>query len=71
MKHLVDETDFEQAKSAIETVLDSVDDEVVLGVYREITIDQISLIMSRFPLCTQKEILVILADRLMTEWAKK
>lgn len=68
MKQLVDKTGFEKAKVAIETVLESVDDEAKLGLFRDITIDQISMIISRFPLYTQKEILVILADKLMTEW---
>jgi hypothetical protein len=63
-----DITDFAQAKSAIETVLKSVDDEVRLELIRDVTLDQIHVIIRRFPIQTQKEILVLLADRLMTEW---
>ena len=68
---MVDQMNFEQAKLSIKAVFDSVDNDVALAVCRDIVIDQISAMMEKFPLLTQKEILVILADRHLAKWDAK
>ncbi|RDH86402.1 MAG: hypothetical protein DIZ78_09545 [endosymbiont of Escarpia spicata] len=66
---LIDQINFDRAKSSIKAILDSTDNEIRLAVCRDITIDQISATIEKFPLRTQKEILAMLADKYLTKWA--
>lgn len=66
---LVDLMNIESTKTSIRAVLDSADKETALAVCRDITIDQISATIEKFPLHTQKEILAILTDKYLTKWA--
>jgi len=68
---LVDQINFDQAKSSIKNIFDSAGKEVALAVCRDITIDQISAMIEKFPLRTQKEIIALLADKHLTKWAMK
>ncbi len=65
---LVDQINYQQARSDVMAVFSSVDDDVKLAVCRDLIIDQISSTIEKFPLHTQKEILAILTDKYLRKW---
>ena len=66
---LVDKANFEQAKAGISNTFNALSDDIKLAVSRELTIDWISDQIDKFPLETQKEIVVMLADKYLRQWA--
>jgi hypothetical protein len=66
---LVDQANYEQAKTAARGVFETLSDADKMALARELTIDRISAIIDKFPPPTQREILALLADKYLRQWA--
>ena len=65
---LVDLANHEQVRDEAKAVFDRFDDDMKFLLCREITIDQICILIEKFPIHTQKEIIALLTDRFMRKW---
>ncbi len=59
----------EQIRAALRTVFNKADDDIKLQVCRDLMIDQIYKTIDKFPLQTQKEMLAIITDKYLSQWA--
>lgn len=77
MPDLVDlMNDYSQSKqiavvrNSIKSVLDDVDNDIKIAVFRDLMLEKIYGLIDRFPEQTQKEMLAIMTDKYLTAWNK-
>jgi len=58
------------AVGEMKAVTQGLDDAAMLYLCRDLMVEQISQMIYKFPLKTQKELVAMLADRHLAEWAK-
>ena len=59
----------EKTQVALKAVFNKVDDDIKLQVCRDLMIDQIYKTIDKFPLQTKKEMLAIITDKYLSQWA--
>lgn len=65
---LIEFAEFETVRDRAKAVFNSVDEGLKLALCRDLMIDQIELIIDKFPEQTQKEMVAMLVDRYMSKW---
>jgi len=75
MVDLVDQMQFlenaehcENVASEIKTTLNKLDDDHKLQVIRDLILDQIYMLVDKFPQQTQKEMLAIMSNKYLSKW---
>lgn len=65
---LIDFANYGQARDEAKAAFNRIDDDLKEAVCRELMIDQISIIIEKFPVRTQREIIALLTEKFMHKW---